>query len=225
VQLVDHAEQHDAERCERGAIQGKRKSGSTRRVPTSAAGSASRDTADHELELGQCMHSRGKPLSSHSSPALSCALLDADSAMCESLPMILVAGSANLDFVIRAPRIPAPARRFSGIRSTPIRAARAPIRPWRARGRAVRQRACCWRWARTLSRPRSRIRCAARVSGCTWCESPGSRRERPSSASPDRAENAITVASGANHALGPKHLPALDGCTHLLLQLEIPLDT
>jgi ribokinase len=41
----------------------------------------------------------------------------------------------------------------------------------------------------------------------------------------DDAENAITVAPGANNSLRPAHLPPLDGFTHVLLQLETPLDT
>jgi ribokinase len=39
----------------------------------------------------------------------------------------------------------------------------------------------------------------------------------------DDAENAITVAPGANLALKPSHLPPLAGVSHLLMQLEIPL--
>jgi ribokinase len=41
----------------------------------------------------------------------------------------------------------------------------------------------------------------------------------------DDAENAITVAPGANAHLGPAQLPALDGYSHLLMQLEIPMPT
>ena len=41
----------------------------------------------------------------------------------------------------------------------------------------------------------------------------------------DDAENAITVAPGANLALQAKHLPPLAGFSHLLLQLETPLDS
>jgi ribokinase len=41
----------------------------------------------------------------------------------------------------------------------------------------------------------------------------------------DDAENAITVAPGANSGLLPSHLPSLAGYTHLLLQLETPLPT
>jgi ribokinase len=39
------------------------------------------------------------------------------------------------------------------------------------------------------------------------------------------AENAITVAPGANLCLHPQHLPALQDVSHLLMQLEIPLAT
>ncbi len=41
----------------------------------------------------------------------------------------------------------------------------------------------------------------------------------------DDAENAITVAPGANSALAPAHLPALAGAGYLLMQLETPLET
>jgi ribokinase len=41
----------------------------------------------------------------------------------------------------------------------------------------------------------------------------------------DAGENAITVAPGANACLRPEHLPPLKGITHLLLQLETPLET
>jgi ribokinase len=45
----------------------------------------------------------------------------------------------------------------------------------------------------------------------------------------DDGENAITVAPGANHALLPahwaQHVPNLQGITHLLMQLETPIDT
>jgi ribokinase len=41
----------------------------------------------------------------------------------------------------------------------------------------------------------------------------------------DNAENAITVAPGANLSLKPEHLPDMIGCSHLLMQLETPLPT
>ena len=39
------------------------------------------------------------------------------------------------------------------------------------------------------------------------------------------AQNAITVAPGANTALAPQHLPALEGIACVLLQLETPIDS
>ena len=41
----------------------------------------------------------------------------------------------------------------------------------------------------------------------------------------DAGENAITVAPGANGCLRGAHLPSLKGVSHLLLQLEIPIET
>ena len=41
----------------------------------------------------------------------------------------------------------------------------------------------------------------------------------------DDAENAITVAPGANHTLTPSDLISLSGVSHLVMQLETPLDT
>ena len=41
----------------------------------------------------------------------------------------------------------------------------------------------------------------------------------------DDAENAITVAPGANLALRSAHLPPLEAFSHLLLQLETPMET
>jgi ribokinase len=41
----------------------------------------------------------------------------------------------------------------------------------------------------------------------------------------DDGENSIVVASGANRALRPEHLPPLAGVSHLLMQLESPLDS
>jgi ribokinase len=41
----------------------------------------------------------------------------------------------------------------------------------------------------------------------------------------DDAQNAITVAPGANNGLRAAHLPSLERFSHLLLQLETPIDT
>ena len=145
--------------------------------------------------------------------------------MCESFPMILVAGSANLDFVIRAPRIPAPGETVLGHAFNTYpggKGANQAVACARAGGAATRMLLALGADPFAVPIEDSLrgagvglqvVRVAGQPTGAAFiCVS-------------DRAENAITVASGANHALRPEHLPALDGCTHLLLQLEIPLGT
>lgn len=138
--------------------------------------------------------------------------------------MILVAGSANLDFVVRAARIPAPGETVLG----------REFRNW-AGGKGANQAVACARaggvptqmllalgadpFAAVLEQS---LRAAgvtphivrvAHPTGCAFiCVA-------------DDGENAITVAPGANECLAPQHLPALAGCSHLLLQLETPLAT
>jgi len=126
--------------------------------------------------------------------------------------MILVAGSANLDFVVRAPRIPAPGETVLGrdFKTFPG-------------GKGANQAIACARaggvqTAMLLSLGEAGVRLhivrpADQPTGTAFiCVS-------------DDAENAITVAPGANAALRPAHLPPLAGVTHLLMQLETPIDT
>ena len=54
--------------------------------------------------------------------------------------MIFVAGSANLDFVVRAPRIPAPG-------------AKVPTRPLPVPGPGAWPPPCCWPWVTTPMPP------------------------------------------------------------------------
>lgn len=139
--------------------------------------------------------------------------------------MILVAGSANLDFVVRANHIPRPGetvlgrdfKTFSGGKGAnqAVASARAgaaattllaglgndtfatPIEASLAEAGVVLQA----------------VRVGDQPTGTAFiCVS-------------DDAENAITVAPGANQGLQPQHLPVLHGFTHLLLQLETPIDT
>lgn len=139
--------------------------------------------------------------------------------------MILVAGSANLDFVVRAPHIPAPGETVLGrdFRTFPG-------------GKGANQAVACARAGgvathmllglgddpfavpleaslRSAGVVMHTVRAAGQPTGTAFiCVS-------------DDAENAITVAPGANMALSAAHWPALQGVTHLLLQLEIPLDS
>ena len=71
----------------------------------------------------------------------------------------------------------------------------------------------------------SKIRCRLRACAVTWCESAIKPQGCAFICVADSAENSITVAPGANNSLQAAHLPSLDGFTHLLMQLEIPIET
>lgn len=139
--------------------------------------------------------------------------------------MILVAGSANLDFVVRAHHIPAPGETVLGreFQTFPggkganqavacARAGNAPTRMLSAMGQdafAVPIEASLADAGVQLST----VRIADTPTGTAFiCVS-------------DEAENAITVAPGANACLQAQHLPPLSGVSHLMLQLETPMPT
>ena len=139
--------------------------------------------------------------------------------------MILVAGSSNLDFVVRAERIPCPGETVlgQGFRTFPG-------------GKGANQAVACARagaatthfltamgvdnFAPTIEASLHDagvvshvVRSDSEPTGCAFiCVS-------------HSGENAITVAPGANSQLLPDHLPPLAGFSHLLLQLEIPMAT
>ncbi|MDP1999826.1 MAG: ribokinase, partial [Rhodoferax sp.] len=139
--------------------------------------------------------------------------------------MILVAGSANLDFVVRAPHIPAPGETVLGhdFKTYPG-------------GKGANQAVACARagGARThmllalgldaFAEPLEASLKAAAVQTHV-VRVPDLATGTAFVCVSDDAENAITVAPGANLALRAEHLPPLDGFTHLLMQLESPLDT
>jgi len=139
--------------------------------------------------------------------------------------MILVAGSANLDFVVRAAHIPGrgetvlgrdfatyPGGKGANQAVACARAGAAATHMLCALGNdpfAVPLEASMVQAGVTLHV----VRAADTPTGCAFiCVS-------------DDAENAITVAPGANSYLAASHLPPLSGFTHLLMQLEIPIDT
>jgi ribokinase len=139
--------------------------------------------------------------------------------------MILVAGSANLDFVVRAARIPAPGETVLGreFKTFPGgKGANQAVACARAGGvetemlLALGEDAFAAPIEASLNAAGVRthiIRTHGQPTGTAFiCVS-------------DDAENAITVAPGANNALRAEHLPPLDGVTHLLLQLETPIET
>ncbi len=138
---------------------------------------------------------------------------------------VLVAGSANLDFVVRAHHVPAPGETVLGRDFSTFaggKGANQAVACARAGGAPTRMLVALGDDAFALpleSGLRSAgvqlevVRCTDRPTGTAFiCLS-------------DDAENAITVAPGANAALRAEHLPSLQGIGSLLLQLETPLET
>ena len=139
--------------------------------------------------------------------------------------MILVAGSANLDFVVRAAHIPAPGETVLGQAFTTYpggKGANQAVACARAGGAptamllALGDDAHAQPLLASLEKARVRlhtVRCPDQATGCAFiCVA-------------DNADNAITVAPGANLRLESQHLPELQGISHLLMQLEIPVAT
>jgi ribokinase len=139
--------------------------------------------------------------------------------------MILVAGSANLDFVVRAPHIPAPGETVLGrdFKTFPGgKGANQAVACARAGGATTHMLLALGEDAfaqpleeslRAAGVHMHTVRVTGQATGTAFiCVS-------------DDAENAITVAPGANFALTAADLPPLQGFSHLLLQLEIPLET
>ena len=139
--------------------------------------------------------------------------------------MILVAGSANLDFVVRADHIPAPGETVLGrdFKTFPGgKGANQAVACARAGGVATQMLLALGQDAFAI--PLEESLQSAGVPLLTVRE-----KDHPTGTAficvSDAGENAITVAPGANACLRPAHLPPLTGFTHLLLQLETPLDT
>ena len=139
--------------------------------------------------------------------------------------MILVAGSANLDFVVRANHIPSPGETVLGrdFKTFPGgKGANQAVACARAGGVTTHLLAALGDDA--FATP---IEASLKDAGVSL-HVVRTRSEPTGTAFicvSDDAENAITVAPGANQCLAPAHLPALTGFTHLLLQLETPIPT
>ncbi len=139
--------------------------------------------------------------------------------------MILVAGSANLDFVVRAHHIPAPGETVLGQTFTTYPG-----------GKGANQAVACARAGNAITQMllslgedsfAAPLRDSLHTADVRLFEAPA--QGQPTGCAficvADNAENAITVAPGANLCLLPRHLPELAGFSHLLMQLEIPLPT
>ncbi|MFC4763160.1 ribokinase [Dyella koreensis] len=142
--------------------------------------------------------------------------------MTASQGSVLVAGSANLDFVVRAAHVPEPGETVLGRDFDTFpggKGANQAVACARAGGAATSMLVALGDDA--FAAP---LEASLRDAGVTLDIV---RAGQPTGVAfvclSDSAENAITVAPGANGALRPEHLPSLTGVTHLLLQLETPL--
>ena len=138
--------------------------------------------------------------------------------------MILVAGSANLDFVVRASHIPAPGETVLGrdFKTFPGgKGANQAVACARAGGSSTAMLLALGDDAFAVPLEASLRASAVRLH---VVRSPAQPTGTAFICVSDDAENAITVAPGANLVLHASDLPPLQGCSHLLMQLEIPLD-
>ncbi|CAN5223463.1 ribokinase [soil metagenome] len=138
---------------------------------------------------------------------------------------VLIAGSANLDYVVRARRVPAAGETVMGrdLATFPGgKGANQAVAAARAGGVATLMLLALGEDAAAQV-----IENSLRGAGVTLnvLRTPGVATGSAFVCLSDNAENAITVIPGANAALAPEHLPALAGVSHLLLQLETPLAT
>ena len=137
---------------------------------------------------------------------------------------VLVAGSANADFVVRAAHIPAPGETVMGGDLSIVpggKGANQAVAAARAGGCRTTMLLALGddASAAILKRSLSDAGVEARVV----------RSDRATGAAlitvSDTAENAITVAPGANATLLPEHLPDLAGIDWIVLQLETSIGT
>ena len=136
---------------------------------------------------------------------------------------VLVAGSANLDLVVRAARVPAPGETLLGrdfARYPGGKGANQAVAAARAGGARTRMLLALGDDANAQP-----LEASLRDAGvdCVIVRS-----AEPTGVAlicvADDGENAIVVAPGANATLRPADLPALDGVGCLLLQLESPFE-
>ncbi|MEO5830685.1 MAG: ribokinase [Rhodanobacter sp.] len=138
---------------------------------------------------------------------------------------ILVVGSANLDFVVRVPHVPAPGETVlgCGVKTFPGgKGANQAVACARAGHAATGMLLALGDDAYAASIEVSLHQAAVRAA---IVRVPGEPTGIAFVCLADDAENSITVAPGANDFLRVDHLPPLDRVGHLLLQLETPLDT
>ncbi|MEO8937224.1 MAG: ribokinase [Burkholderiaceae bacterium] len=138
---------------------------------------------------------------------------------------VLVVGSANLDYVVRAAHVPAPGETVLGRDFATFPG-----------GKGANQAVACARAGDATTRfvaafgdddaarplVASLIEAGVQLVAVRIPDTPTGTAFICVS---DTGENAITVAPGANDCLAPDHLPSLADTGHLLMQLETPLAT
>jgi ribokinase len=139
--------------------------------------------------------------------------------------VVLVAGSANLDFVVRAPHVPV-------VGETVLGHGFATFSGGKGANQAVaaaRAGGACTRMLLALGDDAfaAPVEASLRAAGvrCDVVHMAGVSTGTAFVCVCDSGDNAITVAAGANARLQPAHLPALDDVHCLLLQLETPIET
>jgi len=138
---------------------------------------------------------------------------------------VLVAGSANLDFVVRASHVPAPGETVLGRDFATFpggKGANQAVACARAGGATTRFVAAFGDDDVAKPLVDSLLEARVELAAVRIADVPTGTAFICVS---DNAENAITVAPGANARLEPGHLPSLDDVGHLLMQLETPLAT
>jgi len=138
---------------------------------------------------------------------------------------VLVAGSANLDFVVRTPHVPAPGETVLGHSFATFpggKGANQAVACARAGGATTRMLLALGDDAQAAP-----IEVSLRDAGVELdiVRTPHASTGTAFICVGDDAENAITVVPGANLELRAQHLPDLAGVDVLLLQLESPLDS
>lgn len=137
---------------------------------------------------------------------------------------VLVAGSANLDFVVRAGHLPQPGETVLGrdfMANPGGKGANQAVACARAGGATTRMLLALGDDA--FATPLQASLAAAQVQ-MQIVRVPDAPTGVAFIGVADSGENSIIVAPGANMRLQARDLPSLDGVSHLLMQLETPLD-
>jgi ribokinase len=137
---------------------------------------------------------------------------------------LLVAGSANLDFVVRVQHVPAPGETVLGRELQTFPGGKGANQAIAcARAGAAQTRMLLALGTDAYAQP---IEASLREAGVEMHIVRSATQPTGSAfiGLADDAENTIIVAPGANATLGAADLPSLHGVSHLLLQLETPID-